>query len=187
MIEHEKKLLLEKEEYEMLLDIFCENVSPTRQVNYYFDTDDFYMNSKGITCRIRYKNGEYKAVMKTHRKAYDECSLETTMKIRRGLRENDFTDMGLSLQGCLITERVVMLKTDFHNVVLDKNTYLGYIDYELEIEYLDGFEDVAEQIKQRIIQLLLKNCKSTTFNSITLRNKHVQSKSERFFERRVNT
>ena len=51
--EEGKKLLLEKKEYEMLLDIFCENVSPTRQVNYYFDTDDFYMNSKGITYKFR--------------------------------------------------------------------------------------------------------------------------------------
>ncbi|MBQ7335743.1 MAG: hypothetical protein IJW92_04665 [Clostridia bacterium] len=52
MIEFEKKILLTKEEYDCLFAHFGQEKPRVKQVNYYFDTDDFLMNRKNITCRI---------------------------------------------------------------------------------------------------------------------------------------
>ena len=53
MKEFERKMLLSKDEYDILMKYLEKSGSTTRQVNYYFDTDDFLMNKKGVTCRIR--------------------------------------------------------------------------------------------------------------------------------------
>ena len=69
MTELEKKLLLTEDEYDYLMEHLIYE-SPliqmpiTTQINYYFDTDDFSMNHQNITCRIRLKDGKYKATMK---------------------------------------------------------------------------------------------------------------------------
>ena len=57
------------------------------------------------------------------------------MEIRNGLESNAFTDMGLKLQGELVTKRCIVFKDADCEVVLDKNEYLGHKDFELEIEY----------------------------------------------------
>ena len=59
MLEYEKKVMLTKDEY-AVLSAQCRGMRVETQTNYYFDTDDFCMNRKGITCRIRAKNGKYK-------------------------------------------------------------------------------------------------------------------------------
>ena len=139
MTELEKKLLLTEDEYDYLMELLCYE-SPliqkpiTTQVNYYFDTDDFSMNLQNTTCRIRLKDGKYKATMKKHASGGDQ-STETEMEIYDGLESNSFTKMGLTLQGELITKRCIVFKDTNCEAVLDKNEYLGHTDYELEIEY----------------------------------------------------
>ena len=72
MLKHEKKALLTKEEYDVMM-ASCKGMAVEFQTNYYFDTDDMYMNRKGITCRIRAKNGTYKTTIKKHG---TDCSVE---------------------------------------------------------------------------------------------------------------
>ena len=62
MIEREIKAMLTEGEYITLARFKCQHKAVNLQTNYYFDTDDLSMNEKGITCRIRHKNGRYKAV-----------------------------------------------------------------------------------------------------------------------------
>ena len=64
MTELEKKLLLLKEEYNYLFRIFGDSKNIKKQINYYFDTDDFSMNKQNVTCRIRLKDGKYKGTIK---------------------------------------------------------------------------------------------------------------------------
>ena len=71
MTEFEKKLLISKDEYNYLMEHFnYENTllqkNNIKQINYYFDTDDFSMNRQNITCRIRLKDGKYKGIIKQH-------------------------------------------------------------------------------------------------------------------------
>lgn len=184
MYEFEKKLLLTEEEYQVLLMYFGRDLSTEKQINYYFDTDDYSMNQKGITCRIRYKNGKYRATMKSHQVLSDDCSIESDSDVQNGLEKNCFTDMGLTLQGSLTTERTVVLKNASYEMILDRNRYLGEIDYELEIEYPDGGQHQATQLMEKVCEILLKNCRTTTIRSIRERMKQNRCKSRRFFEKK---
>ncbi len=177
MTEREKKHLLTEEQYRVLLERFGQGKPVFEQVNYYFDTDDLAMNRRSITCRIRLKNGRYKGTIKRHRTGTDH-STETEIEVRDGIRENAFVDMGLHLKGQLVTERHVIQKDAYCEVVLDKNDYLGITDYELEVEYLPGGETAAGETIRAIAEVLQcgTHVKRGSRDS-------AKSKSERFFRK----
>ena len=191
MTELEKKVLLTKDEYDYLMEHFSHNDSAplnpiVKQINYYYDTDDLSMNQQDITCRIRLKGGKYKGTMKKH--SFDsDFSTEIDMDIQNGLEDNAFTTMGLKLQGELVTERCIILEDEVCEVVLDKNEYLGYTDYELEIEYNEAFEHYAERILNIMIDSLVHNSKSDSAQHTYNQIQQVPSKSKRFFQRMSNT
>ena len=178
MLEYEKKILLTAEEYFTLLRLKDKKQSPTIQTNYYYDTDDLKMNLQGITCRIREKNGKYKATIKAHKQANKECSIEKTKDALNKYDDSLFSGMHLKLQGSLTTERVILYSDNGCEVVLDKNMYLGMTDYELEVEYLPEYEEHASKLIYRHISFLypLKLC------MLILSQRVSKSKSERFFE-----
>ncbi|MBO5968523.1 MAG: CYTH domain-containing protein [Clostridia bacterium] len=180
MIELEKKILLTEHEYFSLRKYFGKK-SMVTQINFYFDTDDLSMNQQNITCRIRLKDGKCNATMKYH-SSMDESS-EVEMKIRNGLQDNTFLDMGLRCQGELVTKRCVLIKDATYEVVLDKNEYLGTTDYELEIEYLPNCEHNATKIIKYIAEIL-ENNSDQFIEEFILRTYQVKSKSKRFFERK---
>ena len=191
MTELEKKLLLTEDEYDYLMEHLGYE-SPLiqkpiiTQINYYFDTDDFSMNRQNTTCRIRLKDGKYKATMKKHTSGGNQ-STETEMEIYNGLESNAFTDMGLKLQGELVTKRCVVLKDTNCEAVLDKNEYLGHTDYELEIEYAPEHENDAQAIL-KILKDMLTRRKCFLAYKESLKEAHdVPSKSSRFFERISST
>ena len=191
MTELEKKLLLTEDEYDYLMEHLGYE-SPliqkplTTQVNYYFDTDDFSMNSQDTTCRIRLKDGKYKATMKKHASGGDQ-STETEMEIRNGLESNAFTDMGLKLQGELVTQRFVVLKDAHCEAVLDKNEYLGHKDFELEIEYAPEHEKDAQVILKIFKDMLTRRKCFLAYKESLKEVPDVPSKSSRFFERMSST
>lgn len=187
MTEFEKKMLLTEEEYNYLMEHLGHDapLSPKsifKQINYYFDTDDLSMNRQNTTCRVRFKDGKYKATMKRHSGNGDQ-STETEMEVRDGIRDNIFLDMELKLLGELITERCIILKDGICEVVLDKNEYLGYTDFELEIEYIPMFEHHAERVLNMLISCLIDNGVTPAVQSANSYIPHVPSKSKRFFER----
>ena len=181
MTEHEKKILLTKEEYDCLIDKFGKDKPVLKQVNYYYDTEDLSMNRQNITCRIRSKNGKYKATLKRHLPGSD-TSTETEVKAINGIYDNDFIDSGMKYQGELVTYRCVILKDSFFEAVLDKNEYLGHTDYELEVEYAEGHENDAQHVMEILLDALIQNNNYTDNRGIHMC--YVPSKSERFFERR---
>ena len=190
MTELEKKLLLTEDEYDYLMERFVYE-SPliqkpiVTQINYYFDTDDFSMNRRNTTCRIRLKGGKYRATMKKHSSGGDQ-STETEMEIRNGLESNAFTDMGLKLQGELVTKRCVVFKDTDCEVVLDKNEYLGHTDYELEVEYTQEHEKDAQAILNIFRDMLTRRKCFLVYKESLKDAPDVPSKSSRFFER-MNT
>lgn len=180
MTECEKKLLLSEEAYNALMERFSSAQKQiVTQINYYFDTDDFAMNRQDTTCRIRLKDGQYQATMKRHAAGTDQ-STETEMEIYAGLDHNAFTDMGLKLWGALTTHRCVLLKNPHLEVVLDKNEYLGYTDYELEIEYLPEYEKEARAVLKEVEKALQR--KRSPIYNIGIFSAGL-NKSKRFFKR----
>ena len=191
MTEHEKKMLLTKNEYDYLKSQ-SENrdhliLKPiVKQINYYFDTDDFSMNSKNTTCRIRLKDGKYKGIMKQHSIDSDH-SIETKVEIYDGLISNTFTEMGLKLQGELITERCIIWQDTYCEVVLDKNEYLGHVDYELEIEYMSNYEEYALLIFRIIKDVLTRRQFFLIHKGSSYETTKTPCKSSRFFQRKEAT
>ena len=180
MLEYEKKIILTREEYTMLADQ-CKNNMVESQINYYFDTDDLYMNRKGITCRIRSKNGKYKTTVKNHCTDDRGCSVEEHLCESTDFKPQIFEAMGLRLQGELITERIIMYRDALCEMVLDRNTYLGHIDFEIEIEYAAGCEAKAleclRNVAEYFVAAKVMDCTDECMNRIG----KGKSKSERFF------
>ncbi len=190
MTEFEKKRLLSVDEYNYLMEYFGGTTSLTpkpiiKQINYYFDTDDLSMNEQNITCRIRLKDGKYKGTIKQHSLNSDH-NTETEIEIYDGINRNAFTNMGLKLQGELFTERCIIFKDAGCEVVLDKNQYLGYIDYELEIEYSVVYEKEATLLFHTFIEALKHQKNLLTKKKYYKRVQNTPSKSNRFFERMKN-
>ena len=186
MIEKEKKLLLSKEEYYCLLEHFGKGKSITKQINYYFDTDDLSMNERNITCRIRFKDGKYKATIKKH-SIVEESSYETDIEVREGLHDNVFVDLGLQMKGKLTTERYGLIESDHYTVFLDRNEYQNCVDYELEIEYASNFEQEATAILHTLSDILLYHNSAFSLQSLIERCKNTKSKSQRFFEAQIES
>lgn len=132
------------------------------------------------------KDGKYKATMKKHASGGDQ-STETEMEIHNGLESNAFTDMGLKLQGELITKRCVVYKDANCEAVLDKNEYLGHTDYELEIEYTSEHEKDAQAILKIFRDMLTRRKCFLIYKEGIADPPKVPSKSNRFFERMSTT
>ncbi len=182
MIEFEKKILLNKDEYRTLC-FFLMQKKRYIQVNYYFDSADFAMERLGITCRVRKRGERYKAILKNHVGGSD-CSVENTVGVYDYLNLNAFKDFNLTIQGSMITDRIVVYQDGQCKIVLDFNRYLDGKDYELEVEYTAGCEDIAEYYIDKIAELLIFNKLITDKKTFIARTHKSKSKSGRFFERK---
>lgn len=183
MLEYEKKVLLTEAEYAVLADQ-CPALSVVLQTNYYYDTDDLYMNSKGITCRVRAKNYRYKTTIKNHHTGNLNCCVEEGLYEGREPNSNVFNALGLHFQGELITRRTILHKDAFCEVVLDRNTYLGCNDFEIEVEYAKDCEKRAMAHIKGITEILVAANVIDSVESFMLRIGEGKSKSERFFDRK---
>ena len=184
MLEYEKKILLSMDEYKAIVRLMGENAPTWKHTNYYFDTDDLAMNRKGITCRFREKDGNYKATVKYHDTENPDCSAEEDLIEVSEFDSKIFDAIGLRYQGMLITERVVIHKDAFCEMVIDRNIYLGCTDFELEVEYSKGSEYRAKMLLESVGGTLVEEKIVANLNEFMERVGQVQSKSQRFFERK---
>ena len=185
MLEYEKKVLVTEDEYIAIINMMCKDSLPKRQINYYFDTDDLSMNRRGITCRIREKNGLFQTTIKKHNVQNPECSVEENLAVETTLNSAVFEKMGLTCQGELITGRTTVYKDSFCEVVIDCNAYLGYTDYELEIEYGRISSCYAYAILENIANMLVVARILTDKKEFLGRVGCGGNKSQRFFERKT--
>ena len=180
MFEYEEKYLLTENEYEILYltaDNFEEQFV---QKNYYYDTDCLKFNKTGITLRIREKNGKYEATVKSHSPNVENCSTEKTKKAVNSLDADAFGIEGLRLYGVLTTLRTIIYRDSNIEIALDKNTYSGHTDYELEIEYTEGHYEYVSKFMFAYNELL-KNKLLKAETSLSKRSQTNKSKSSRFF------
>lgn len=181
MLEYEKKVMLTKDEYAVLADR-CKGMCVEMQTNYYFDTDDLTMNRKGITCRIRAKNGKYRMTIKNHCTEDPSCSIEEHLCVSTEFNPRIFEALGLRLQGELITSRIIMYRDSFCEMVLDRNTYLGHTDFEVEVEYSGEREASALEYMKSVAECFVAAKIMDSTEEYLHRIGKGKSKSERFFE-----
>ncbi|MFR1517317.1 MAG: CYTH domain-containing protein [Clostridia bacterium] len=181
MIEREKKILLTQKEYAALLKHFFENACRTYQTNHYYDTEDYALHRSGVTCRIREKDGKFQATKKSHLPDSDS-SEELSAAVSSVTDSFPFGDVRAAYKGFLVTERAE-LHSDGVDFYLDKNNYLGMVDFELEIEYLPGRENEANKLLQDVASFLMRIGFLENWNQMIHRIGKGGSKSGRFFER----
>lgn len=185
MLEYEKKVLITENEYDAIVNTWCNGIKPKIQINYYFDTDDLYMNKKGITCRIRAKDGKYKTTVKNHNTVRNDGSMEIDLCEQNKLDTKFFDALGLCHQGELVTERIVMYKDSFCEMVIDRNTYLGHTDFEIEVEYSEDCEQVADYLLMTVAKMLVNYTGMECIDKFLKRVGKAKSKSKRFFGRKT--
>lgn len=171
--EYEYKLLLTEAEYNTVCRWAEENYYAVMhrfvQLNYYYDTPSFSFRGRGITIRVRQHGAGLKGTVKTHGVDGD----------LRHSREQEFavrtlpgsivqgTETAL-LQGVLITERTEIPLRKHFTLMLDRSSYLGRVDYELELEFPRGSRKQAAQFIEELLR--------------AIRGGPCCSKSERFFQ-----
>ncbi len=178
MYEYEKKVLLTRAEYMLLRGAAQEPVKEFTQTNYYYDTEDLAWNRKGVTCRIREKAGKYIATRKDHRLGDWDYSFESSREADGPSDSRFFDGMGVVPQGTLVTERLVLYQGDGVEAVLDKNIYLGKVDYEMEIEYTPESRDRAQKLLSHYEEIVRFSVRE--FRGFT--ETKWRSKSVRFFQ-----
>ncbi len=183
MIEHEKKVLLTEREYNYLFGVFSPMGKTVMQVNRYFDTVDWQNHAQGITYRVREKNGIYTATEKQHCLGSCDCSRERSFSVNDPFDISPFQMDGLVYQGLLITVRTEWSPEEGVLICLDKNMYLETEDYELEIEYAD--EEAAALWMHEVGATLMADDVLNSHTALLSRMNCVQSKSKRFFERKI--
>lgn len=154
MLEFEKKVILTEREYRFLTEYRYVRGRECVQINHYYDTEDFHWCSQGITCRIREKDGIFQSTVKQHYVKDHDGSVESSWAATVGWDDAEFRNMGLIYQGCLETTRKTCEVTPYLKIMLDKNRYLGVLDYELEMEYEPTFEREVMQEFDRMCEIL---------------------------------
>lgn len=185
MLEFEKKMILSKAEGDAVLEMYHDYIAMQKQINYYYDTEDFQMNAKGVTCRIRYKEGQYITTVKDHCSDKTFCSVENITRVSGYFSDDYFKELGLSFKGLLTTERFFLYKGEGFELVLDRNYYLDMTDYELEIEFTQGKEHEVDGLVAHIEQYLIAKGFQLRQGEFPRRMMDAKSKSERFFERMI--
>lgn len=183
MLEYEKKIMISENEYRDIIDMIGKKITVSTQSNYYFDTTDNLMNKRGITFRIRSKDGKYIATIKNHNCDNVDCSIEENISERTEFDPKSFDAFGLQYKGVLLTERIVIFKDLNCEMVLDRNVYLGHVDFELEVEYSNGNEAKAMLLLNSIAETLVVMEKLDNVNSFLKRINANEYKSRRFFAR----
>ena len=182
MLEYEKKIMLTEKEYVLIMELMCNRAPMETQTNYYFDNDNLSINENGITCRIRAKDGKYKATVKNHNADHPDCSIEVDIVEKSEFDPQIFNVFGLRHQGELVTERVVIHKDSTCEMVLDRNVYLGHTDFELEVEYSKDSERRAQTLIENIGECLVATEQLKGIDEFLTRVGQGKSKSQRFFE-----
>lgn len=184
-VEYEKKMLLSLAEYTALFQALSSTGKTVTQVNHYYDTPDLDGNTKGITYRIREKNGKFIATVKSHHVSGRDDNIEISGEVNSPFDTSFFTASDLCYHGCLTTERLIICPCNGIELALDKNRYFQFTDYELEIEYSENTEKEAENILQHLVNILHASEIPASFLSVVCRLNTSQSKSERFFARKA--
>ncbi len=160
MIENEFKVMLNEEQYKKVRAMFAWD-KIISQTNYYYDNEDLELAERHITCRVRKIGGECFLQMKLpNGAAYSRVELEQKLggEVPASLSADILNGRAgvtagkplpeARLLGSLTTERCV--RRIGCEIDLDKSSYLGKTDYELEIEFTD--EEAARTLLRSIAE-----------------------------------
>ncbi|PKK97289.1 MAG: hypothetical protein CVV58_01995 [Tenericutes bacterium HGW-Tenericutes-3] len=171
-IEIEFKTSVSLEKYNELLQLFNLENNIFKQINHYFDTDDFDLNHEKIVLRIRQKgDNHFKVTLKSQSEkgAFESHVLlkksQAEEMIKNGFNTKDFfedLDYFVTFKASLVNHRV---STPYENgtLFLDRCEYCGIVDYEIEYEvnnYDEGLHLFELFVKKHDIPIVATKRKS---------------------------
>lgn len=159
MIENEFKIILNKNQYDNLVKNYKWD-KEILQTNHYFDTENFVLSARHITCRVREISGEFFLQLKLPTEVnFSRVELEKEIdllpdkiygNVLKSLAKSvDFPDV--KKLGALSTKRLVK-RFDGAEIDLDESRYFGKTDYEIEIEFTD--ENKARELLENVRNLI---------------------------------
>lgn len=172
-------------EYHVLMCAFSGKGTAVAQTNYYYDTPELDGNARGITYRIREKNGKFTATVKSHCVTGNGGSTEYSGEAQAWDDISFFDVPELVYQGFLTTERLIVRSSEHVEISIDKNRYFHFTDHELELEYREGAENEVEKTLRLLADILQKNGLPVSFPDLICRLNACRSKSARFFARKA--
>lgn len=159
--EIEYKALISKEEYEHLLSEISNHFSYRNyvQTNYYYDTEKLSLYHRHETLRIRKKDESLQLEYKFNKKYVKQARIceekcYPIKSIPKRLSKEDIgrcglPDLNYNLLGSLVTNRSDFVLPE-GVLFLDQNEYLGYVDYEVELE----FTSLSLQVNNQYLDLI---------------------------------
>lgn len=183
--EIEFKQLLSEDDYQAIYNTYFLNIKPFSQTNYYIDTLNFDLKSHQSALRIRVKDDVYEMTLKVPAEiGLMEYNFDTIVepKLNKHIKSQDLpqdilnqllkmdVDIdALIVLGDLTTERIEK-EINGNLLVLDKNYYLDFQDFELEYEVNDYNEGLV-QFK-------------SILNQFNINHEIPNNKVQRFFNRK---
>ncbi len=158
MVENEFKLMLTEQQYTKLYSMYGWDKEYT-QINYYFDTPSLELITSHVTCRVRYVGGAYYLQMKLpngaeHSRIELEQKLGDALPFKLTAEElNELSGRDDMPDARRIGELRTLRSVKYFKgaeIDLDKSSYFGKTDYELEIEFTD--ESAARELLQELKQ-----------------------------------
>lgn len=166
-LEVEFKSLLTKEEYERLADMFKGSRSDV-QTNHYFDTPRFSLKALDSSLRVRERDSLELTLKKKKGYAMQEYTLPITEEMFEEIKQtgvipdselkNELAPLiGEQKLNNFLSLSTLRMMTQYKKGVLflDKSTFCGVTDYELEYEaknYIEGKKEFIELITELQIQ-----------------------------------
>lgn len=166
-LEVEFKTLLTKEEYERLIEKFGDSHTDI-QTNHYFDTPRFSLKALESSLRVRERDALELTLKKKKGYATQEYTLPITEEIFESIKANGEvpdSELKSELSPLIGSQKLINFLslstkrtyTQYKKGILflDKSTFCGETDYELEYEarnYLDGKKEFIELINDLQIQ-----------------------------------
>lgn len=185
--EIEFKQLLSEDDYQAIYNTYFFNIKPFSQTNYYIDTLNFDLKSHQSALRIRVKDDSYEMTLKVPAEVgLMEYNFDTMVepKLNKHIKRQDLpqdilnqllrmdVDIdALIVLGDLTTERIEK-EINGNLLVLDKNYYLDFQDFELEYEVNDYNEGLVQF--------------ESILNQFNINHKIPNNKVHRFFNRKRN-
>lgn len=149
--EYERKRIIMYDEYLLLLErlrSLAEEMS-TIHINYYYDDMNWTLFNNDETLRIRQKDDQLSLEYKFGKHEFEDIRICNELKIpvKKVYSQILFKEKRLCLQGSMITFRT---NFELNNCIisLDKNIYLGIIDYEIEVETSNSFAEIPAWLSE---------------------------------------
>ena len=167
--EFESRIMLTDDEYLSIVSFYMKlypNKHFIQNTNIYYDSDDLYLRSQGITLRLRIINDTTSEFTLKIKGNNGDTEINDALNINQFnlLRNENICPEGevkkylLSLPYPMayykpvatLYNRRLEIENEDHLLVIDKNTYSDIVDYNLEIEAQENIENANRLLKEYI-------------------------------------